>query len=200
MKLLDPERAIRSCHLAAGRLSSKALCEADHICRMRDARPSREAFLRLGDLFLGEAALPPLQIEILAQRPWCRQRISPGTCFAEAAIKIPIELLVPTIIGWKKASLHGGSHKPNRFTTRSCRAVETPKEARHSAIKNAPLTCCMRLLAAKPGDRAKRRQRPGHRHRATPLAVAGHKDDVVPPRRDPSDRANIGHAPIGRPR
>ena len=34
----------------------------------------------------------------------------------------------------------------------------------------------------------------------TPLAVAGHKDDVVPPRRDPNDRANIGHAPIGRPR
>jgi hypothetical protein len=52
----------------------------------------------------------------------------------------------------------------------------------------------------KPGDRAKRRERLGHRHRATPLAVAGHKDDVVPPRRDPNDRANIGHAPIGRPR
>jgi len=59
-------------------------------------------------------------------------------------------MLVPTIIGWKKASPHGGSHKPNRFTTRSCRAVETPKEARHSAIKNALLTCCLRLLAGSP--------------------------------------------------
>jgi hypothetical protein len=60
----------------------------------RSTVAARRSF-RLGDLFLGEAALPPLQIEILAQRPWCRQRISPGTCFAEAAIKIPIELLVP---------------------------------------------------------------------------------------------------------